>query len=409
MRILILSQSISWTQSFGEMKYEPPYDVAIEYGELNGTDAFNWSVFDFDVCVAHIEEPEFNSIGYFENMSKFIRDGNLALQNGRTVIILPHSRNFRPERLNDHGEFIYHSLSELGVSFRDNQGGRFIPVGKGKAKAVKEYLQKCFNYYQVVASPNISTEERLAVIADTEIVVGIEKTVEKGTLVVLPPPSLAKPDYFLSMFCLVQVARRYFEKNQKSIQLSDAPDWLEEYRIERSKEIRGQLTDLRAEYEKLERIVYVLYGTGEELESSVELLLKDLGFNVVKQPPAANIDFKADHLATGLKFAIEVTGIKGIIKKDSSKVGQAWQYIREKESDEQERLVVIANTELYIDPKNRNQNSFSRDAINLLQPQGVLLMNTIQLYDLWKSTHQGNAIIDEGIRALHSQAGILRV
>ena len=111
-----------------------------------------------------------------------------------------------------------------------------------------------------------------------------------------------------------------------------------------------------------------------------------------------------------LGFAVEVTGIKGTIQKDSNKISQAWQHINERSgtSEERDRLMIVANTENHLDPRQRKRDSFSRDAVKLLSNNGVLLITTLQLYELWKSVEGCNRTPDDVVRELHGKFGLYR-
>ena len=250
----------------------------------------------------------------------------------------------------------------------------------------------------------------MAVVGETDIVVGSEHDAPNGVLVFLPPPLLVAEYYQPSMSSLVRVARRYYERAQRRIPISDSPVWIDKYLVPRAKEINEQLSDLTSEKEQYDHLAYVLYGTGEELEKSVKLLLEQLGLEVSPQPPGANIDLKATHKKAGLGFAVEVTGTKGTIQKDSSKVPQAWEFLRQRSgTPEQEfRLIVIANTESHLDPKDRKRESFSANVSKLPGDSGVLLMTTVQLYELWRSVHEGKEIAEEIVRQLHTKQGIYK-
>jgi hypothetical protein len=305
---------------------------------------------------------------------------------------------------------VYKWLEHLGVELQENFGEDIRPSGAGRAEAIQEYLRNTPRYYQIVKKPEVEPNRRLAVVGETDIVVGSEHEAANGVLVILPPPLLGTEYYQPSMLSLVRVARRYYERAQRRIPISDSPSWVDKYLVPRAKEINEQLSGLTSKKEHYDHLAYVLYGTGEELEKSVQLLLEQLGLEVTPQPPGANIDLKATHKKAGLGFAVEVTGTKGTIQKDSSKVPQAWEYIGHRSgTPEQEfRLVVIANTESHLDPKDRKRESFSTNVAKLLGDNGVLLMTTVQLYELWKSVHEGNEIAEEIVRQLHTKQGIYK-
>jgi len=232
--------------------------------------------------------------------------------------------------------------------------------------------------------------------------------VGKGTLVILPPPLLSTSSYHLSMINLERVALRYYERSQRHIATGDAPDWLSDRLVPEARNIDDQIAKLTAEKAEYDQLAYVLYGTGTELEDSVALLLGQFGLKLYRQPKGANIDWKATHPGLKLNFAIEVTGTKGTIGKDSTKVGQAWEYIKESSGtpEENDRLVIVANTELHLEPGLRKKDSFTRDVVNLLDGGRVLMITTVQLYELWKMVHKGSRPAEDVVEELHRKTGL---
>ena len=115
MRLLILSESIRLTQSFGKAKFEPPNDVHLAVGNLNDADSLPYSVFDYDVTILHIHPSRYHSLGYLRNIPKVAIDTSTALEHGRSVICLPQSKNFRPETDRERGDPIYDWLKLFGL------------------------------------------------------------------------------------------------------------------------------------------------------------------------------------------------------------------------------------------------------------------------------------------------------
>jgi len=406
MRVLILSDSRM--REFGKSPYQAPYGVKLDTGDLNEPEGFAFSVFDYDVSIVHIQESSYHTIGYYKNLPKLLQDSLLALKHGHSVICLPNSQNFISERSRDKGMSAYEWLKPLGVELQDNEGEDIKLSGAGRAQVIQEYLKYAPKYYQIVTKPPSTSRNRLAVVDDTEIVVGLEHEVGKGTLVVLPPPTLDEKDFYPVMSRLLGVARRYHERSQRHIVLGDAPDWLSNYLVPRAKDLDDQINKLADEKEKYDKLAYVLYGTGDELETSVALLLNELGLDVQPQPPSANIDLKARHSKLNMGFAVEVTGTKDIVHKDSNKVVQAWQYLNERAGtpDENDRLVIVANSQYHLDLKRRNHEGYTPDIVKLLGSNEVLLITTSQLYEQWKAVHEGYRSSDDIVRELHSSFGL---
>ncbi len=307
----------------------------------------------------------------------------------------------------------YAWLNQLGVKLQDNVGGDIKPSGAGRSIVIQKYLECAPTYYQIVKEPQPSLQSTLAVVDDTNIVVGLQHMLGPGTLVILPPPSpssLHSEQYFTTMSRIMDIARFYYEHAQRRIPVGDAPQWLEPYLVQRAKELAQQIETLNAEKAKYDNIAYVLYGTGEELEECVTLLLRELGLAVERQPKGANIDLKAKHAGLGLGFAIEVTGTKSTIQKDSNKLSQAWQHISDRAGtpEENDRLIIVANTQSHLDPKQRSRDSFSQHAVDLLSRNDVLMITTVQLYELWKSVQEGNMGAEEAVKRLYDSTGLYR-
>ena len=408
MRVLILSETISQMQAISESRYNVPPGVQLDMGDLNETEYFTFSVFDYDVSIVHIQESYYHTMGYYKNLPKLLQDSLIALEHGHSVICLPHSRNFISQESNEKGMSAYEWLTHLGVELQDNEGESIKPSGAGRAQVIQEYLKYVPRYYQIVSKPTTASRSRLAVVDDTEIVVGLEHQVGKGTLVILPPPTLDEKQYYQVMSRLLGVARRYYDRSQREIALGDAPDWLSNYLVPRAKDLHDQINKLADEKEKYDKLAYALYGTGDELAISVALLLNELGLDVQPQPPGANIDLKARHSRLNVGFAVEVTGTKDVIRKDSNKVAQAWQYLSERVGtpDENNRLVIVANSQYHLDPKQRNQEGYTPDIVKLLGKNEVLMITTSQLYEQWKAVHEGHRSSNDIVQELHSSSGL---
>jgi len=409
MRVLILSETIESSQRFGKSPYHPPLDIHLDVGDLND-EKLSFSVFDYDVSIVHISKPYYHTIGYHQNLPKLLQDSSIALEHGRSVICLPQSGNFRSERLHEQGMSAYEWLKNLGVELQGNMGEDIKPSGAGRAQVIQEYLKYAPMYYQIVAKPSSDPRNRLAVVDDTEIVVGLEHQVGNGTLVILPPPTLDETHYYSAMTRLLEVARRYYDRAQRYIPVSDTPDWLDAYLVPYARELNNKIKKLADEKAKYDRIAHVHYGTDDELETSVAFLLKEIGLDVEPQPHGANIDLKARHPKLNIGFAVEVTATRGVIRKDSKKIAQAWEYLRDRvgTAEEEDRLVVVANTQCHLNPKERNRDSYTPDFTKLLGNSGVLMITTLQLYEQWKAVHERHISADDLVRELHSNSGLFR-
>ena len=407
MNLLILSEEIKLKQSSEDTKYTPYSDVKIEVVDINST-RFIASVFDYDVTIVHVTKPRINTDGYYTHLPKLIDDSIIAVQNGRSIICLPSSEDFFPELGSQRRNPIYDWLQPLGIDLQENYGKTIRSTGAGRAEVFKEYLKYSPTYHQIIKSPQIEPKNRIAVVGETQIVVGAELDVNNGTVVILPPPLLGTDFYQLSMSNLVGVAQRYYDRARRNIPVGDSPDWLDKYLVFRDKELDTEISRLSEEKKQFDSISYTLYGTGDELQDSVKLLLEKFDLKVEPQPKGSNIDLKAKHASSGLGFAIEVTGTKGVVGKDSNKVSQAFEYFREGVGtpEENDNLIILANTQYHLDPAERRAESFTENFVKLFRDRNVLLMTTVQLYELWKAIYEGNRKKEDIVKELHSKQGL---
>ncbi len=408
-RTLILSDSISTKQNYYDGKYIAPYDVELETSDLNKTH-LKFSLFDYDVSIIHIVKPDYSTSGYYANLPKILQDASIALEHGRTVICLPESEDFISEDRGERGMRAFEWLRKLGIEIQDNIGENLKPSGAGRVNSIEQYLKTAQKYYQIVRKPDPNPQTTLAVVDGTNIAVGYQHKIGAGTLVILPPPLLEVESYHLSMSRLMDVIRRYYERNQRQIFIGEVPEWLDSLRSPTAKALNKEIQKLAIEKSKYDQIEYVVYGTGEQLENSIELLLTEIGLTVERQPKGANIDLKAKYPKLGYGFAVEVTGTKGKIQKDSDKIAQSWQYLSERAGtpEEGDRFIVIANTQYHLDPTKRQADSFTEPVVKLLGDHGVLLITTLQLYELWKEIFENRAKSEDVLKKLHESSGLFQ-
>jgi hypothetical protein len=81
-------------------------------------------------------------------------------------------------------------------------------------------------------------------------------------------------------------------------------------------------------------------------------------------------------------------------------------YLSVSTSEENDRLVIIANTQYHLAPKDRTKESFTPEVVKLLGDNKILLVTTLQLYDEWKSVHEGQKVKEDIVKELHSQFGL---
>ena len=89
---------------------------------------------------------------------------------------------------------------------------------------------------------------------------------------------------------------------------------------------------------------------------------------------------------------------------------QAWQYLTDRvgTAEEKDRLVIVANTQYHLDPKKRKHESYTPHMVKLLGNNGVLMITTLQLYELWEAVHEGRRSAEDLLLELHGSSGVFR-
>jgi len=397
MKILIISDQI-------RRKVQNKDDLIIpENVEIVFTDWKNYtenSAFDFDITFVHLTYKSLPS----SIILKLIQDIKLALGNGRTIIYFPSPT----EEMSFEKNITTRGWTQsFGIDLKDNAGKNFEAVGRGQSSAIKDYLEIVDGYKQIIVSPdNIPNQQILVSVKNSTIFVGAEFQIEKGEFIILPPPSIATNHNLLASN-IINLARKYNERATRHNYIENKPDWLDSYTVPRLKDVSTQISKLETEKNELERISSILYTTGEDLELNIEYLFRKLGLETFRQPRGANIDLKAKHPSLGLGFAIEITGVKGIIQKDTNKISQANLYHFDSvgTQEETDRLILLANTEYHLDPKGRKKAAFTDHVVRLIGDK-ALLITSFQLYELWRLVYEGKRKSEDVIIELHSKTGI---
>jgi hypothetical protein len=206
-----------------------------------------------------------------------------------------------------------------------------------------------------------------------------------GTLIFLPQSK----DSILSIICqLYDIGKAEYENNKEKEATGNAPDWLLKYRSEAEvvldKEIArldSAVKDCKLKHKHFDQINYLLYGTGEYLEKAVQLALTDMGFKVEVLEKGYTMDLKAT--IDEKKFVIEVTGIDDRVYKDNKHFGHILQYLPLME--ENEKIIFLANTYRNVEIEQRiGKEHFTSPVLRLSNDNGFCLMQTVDLFSIWK-------------------------
>jgi hypothetical protein len=155
---------------------------------------------------------------------------------------------------------------------------------------------------------------------------------------------------------------------------------------------------------RFQTVEYILWGTGDDLESAVHVVLEALGFQVTRTPKGATIDRIAGLADSSVRFGLEITGLNEAIKKKSNKITQALSFLQHREGTE--KPVILANTFNDRPLEERSKEAdFTEDALDLMRPNGIVGMTTATLYEIWKAVNYGGADIKSIAQDLYNHPG----
>lgn len=229
-----------------------------------------------------------------------------------------------------------------------------------------------------------------------------------GVLILLPPVELEAPEgrgleEEVSRLChtlqdLAQEIKDIFAPRRAA----DHKEWVFEHRAPRAKEIVTEIESLKAQYDGLvnelqpyDEMLALLDGTDAALVDSVARLFdkESEGVRVERTEKGAAIDLFI-HDKNGRSLAVEVTGIKGYLKKDDPHWADFLEYLpghyAKNEQNRVERIVLAINTQHEKKLDERDQaDDITRHVRQLIMDNRICVVRTCHLYDLWLETLSG--------------------
>ncbi len=185
------------------------------------------------------------------------------------------------------------------------------------------------------------------------------------------------------------------------------PSWLDKYKHKRLIEIERDIKNLTSEKQNLSDYLLLLYSSGDLLEDVVKKTFESFGLIVEKTRRGSTIDLIAYTEDRSKIFGIEITGTSNGIKKDNPKLTQIMTFDMQKEN--KEKPILLANTYKDLDPEERrSKEHFTRQVVEYLEPHGILLMTTFDLYNLWLQMYESKLSKEEIIEKLYIQKGIFK-
>ena len=229
-----------------------------------------------------------------------------------------------------------------------------------------------------------------------------------GLLILLPPFTLvnkygeeAEKDIGSLLYTLEELAKGVKEDIKVS-SIAQHDDWVFEHRPTQAKgiiseieEIEQKEKDLIETLELYDRMLVLLDCTGDPLLDGVINLFDrpEEGLKIEKTEKGAPIDLFV-HDSKGRTLVIEVTGIKGNLKKDDPHwadfLGYMPQHNARNEHGRIERIVLVVNTQCKtkLDERNR-QNDISPPVKRTAVDNHICIIRSCDLYKLWIDTLNG--------------------
>jgi len=177
-----------------------------------------------------------------------------------------------------------------------------------------------------------------------------------------------------------------FDETPKVLDFSGAtPSWINSHKTSDHIQVEQTLSETIEKDRHYKTIEYCLWGTGDLLVDSIKYILGVLGFAVSKTEPGSTVDLLAQLRGRDLEFGIEITGTTHPINKSSKKFAQAFSFEQQKLGNR--KTLIIANTFCDKPIEDRDPQSFTPEAIEILRGIKGVGMTTFTLYTIWRQCH----------------------
>ena len=185
------------------------------------------------------------------------------------------------------------------------------------------------------------------------------------------------------------------------------PSWVVAEMPVRFQEVERAARKALLEYDRMKKVAGLLWDGDEPLVDAVLEVFKSCGFRGQKTEKGATWDITIE-IDGERRLLVEVSGIEGALKKRSNKISQtlsAKQHARD-----QDRVVLAMNLNREVPLLQRSScEAVTRDAMELLTPLNVVVVQTSTLFEIWK-TGLGNPEKSRAeLAALHSEAAGLLI
>ena len=279
---------------------------------------------------------------------------------------------------------------------------RDLGVWRGK---ISSYFRSDPSYDHAQETTDDVNILAVSTVTDEPIAAAIKYRGFPGTLVFLPTyclPQSTDPSYKETARSIASALSRlgeyYYETSKRELGMKlELPPWVLQYRSKVSTEADEELellekkkTELLGKRDRYDRMLTLISGYGDALQEAVAELFGGqwLGFNVERTEVGHPIDLFIKNAKTGQALAVQVTGVSGKFTQKDKHFGALMAYLPENEEKnvggQFERIVLVINT--YRDTplaSRTDEDDISPHVRNLVERNGVCLIKTCNLYNLW--------------------------
>lgn len=181
------------------------------------------------------------------------------------------------------------------------------------------------------------------------------------------------------------------------------PAWLDDLRVQEHRDAEKALKENTDQDVYFKSVEYCLWGKGDELVNSVQIIFETLGLKATKTQKGATVDLIVEVPNTNLIFGIEITGTNDAIKKDSNKLTQALTFEQQKSGEE--KTLILANTFNDKPIKERQTENFTPQAVQLMTRNLITGLTTYDLYKIWEACKYKGRDITEIMRSIFEHRG----
>lgn len=313
------------------------------------------------------------------------------------------------------------SAIEACLEISDVKSARMIEVDEGRGIELLTQKPPFRRYFEYIEFFNVIIPgkiDQIAVTAGSKETIAGSFSVGNGSVIILPHYTQGSKysgsketwDDLLRIF--QDTGELFYKEIEESPEPQmNPPDWVKKYKSEAEREVEKKYSEAKEELARFRLMNQLLWGgggseMGKNLVEAVKNAFTDLGLSVEKTMTGATVDLTAVEKETGKKFAIEVTGTKNKINTRHKKAAQVFDFVLNEKEDE--KVILVANTYKDVDPEERNLG-FTERLIENAKNNEVCLMNSTDLFFIWKNVFEKKEDVADVIEHLQNTNGLFRL